>query len=185
MIDKKRIENAIREVLYAIGENPDREGLVETPSRVADMYAEIFAGLHANPKECTKIFYEPENSGLVMVKDIPFQSVCEHHLIPFIGKACIAYKPNGGRVLGLSKIARIIDVLSGRPQLQERLTAQLAETIMDIVNPKGVYVYVEAEHLCMTMRGVKKPGAKTVTTCIKGDISENDVSTVRGGGNYS
>ena len=181
MIDKKRIENAIREILYAIGENPERDGLLETPARVADMYAEIFAGLHVNPKECTKIFYEPENSGLVIVKDIPFQSVCEHHLIPFIGKTCIAYKPDNGRILGLSKIARIVDVISGRPQLQERLTSQLAETIMEIVNPKGVYVYVEAEHLCMTMRGVKKPGAKTVTTCTKGDIDENDISTTLGG----
>jgi len=180
MIDKKRIENAIREILYAIGENPERDGLLETPARVADMYAEIFAGLHVNPKECTKIFYEPENSGLVIVKDIPFQSVCEHHLIPFIGKTCIAYKPDSGRILGLSKIARIVDVISGRPQLQERLTSQLAETIMEIVNPKGVYVYVEAEHLCMTMRGVKKPGAKTVTTCTKGDIDENDISTTLG-----
>ncbi|MDR1992334.1 MAG: GTP cyclohydrolase I FolE [Nitrososphaerota archaeon] len=184
MIDKKRIENAIKEILYAIGENPEREGLIETPARVADMYAEIFAGLDANPKGCTKIFYEPENSGLVIVKDIPFQSICEHHLIPFIGKACIAYRPDSGRILGLSKIARIIDILSGRPQLQERLTAQIAETIMEIVDPKGVYVYVEAEHLCMTMRGVKKPGAKTVTTCTKGDINEIDIATVRGG-NYS
>jgi len=180
MIDKKRIENAVREILYAIGENPDREGLIETPSRVADMYAEIFAGLHTNPKECTKVFYEPENSGLVIVKDIPFQSVCEHHLIPFIGKTCIAYKPEDGRILGLSKVARIVDVLSGRPQLQERLTAQIAETIWEIVKPKGVYVYVEAEHLCMTMRGVKKPGARTVTTCARGDISEKDIPNCKG-----
>ncbi|MDR0797569.1 MAG: GTP cyclohydrolase I FolE [Nitrososphaerota archaeon] len=180
MVDKKRVENAVREILYAIGENPEREGLIETPARVADMYAEIFAGLHANPKECTKIFYEPENSGLVIVKDIPFQSVCEHHLIPFFGKTCIAYKPDGGRILGLSKIARIVDVLSGRPQLQERFTSQLAETINEIVSPRGVYVYVEAEHLCMTMRGVKKPGAKTVTTCTKGNIAETDISTALG-----
>jgi len=184
MIDKKRIENAVKEILYAIGEDPNREGLIETPTRVADMYAEIFAGLQTNPKGCTKIFYEPENSGLVVVKDIPFQSVCEHHLIPFIGKACIAYKPNGGRILGLSKVARILDILSGRPQVQERLTAQVAQTIIEIADPKGVYVYIEAEHLCMTMRGVKKPGAKTATTCIKGDIDERDIATVRGG-NYS
>jgi GTP cyclohydrolase I len=184
MIDKKRIENAVKEILFAIGEDPTREGLVETPARVADMYAEIFAGLHTNPKGCTKIFHESENSGLVVVKDIAFQSVCEHHLIPFIGKACIAYKPKDGRILGLSKAARILDILSARPQVQERLTAQVAQTIMEIVEPKGVYVYIEAEHLCMTMRGVKKPGAKTATTCIKGEISESDIATVRGG-NYS
>jgi GTP cyclohydrolase I len=181
MIDKKRIESAIKEILYAIGENPDREGLIETPSRVADMYAEIFAGLHVDPKNCIKIFHEPENSGLVVVKDIPFQSMCEHHLIPFIGKVCIAYKPDNGRILGLSKIARILDTLSGRPQLQERLTSQLTDAITEIIAPKGVYVYVEAEHLCMTMRGVKKPGAKTVTTCTKGDINSNDVAAVIGG----
>ncbi|MDR2700653.1 MAG: GTP cyclohydrolase I FolE [Nitrososphaerota archaeon] len=181
MIDKKRIEDAIREILYAIGENPGREGLIETPSRVADMYAEVFAGLHADPKDCVKIFYEPESSGFVVVKDVPFHSICEHHLVPFTGKACIAYRPDGGRILGLSKVARIIDIISGRPQLQERLTAQLAETILEIIAPKGVYVCVEAEHLCMTMRGVKKPGAKTVTTCIKGDISESDILAAQGG----
>jgi GTP cyclohydrolase I len=184
MIDKKRIENAVREILYAIGENPNREGLLETPTRVADMYAEIFSGLHTDPKCCIKIFHEPESSGLVAVKDISFQSICEHHLVPFTGKVCIAYKPDNGRILGLSKIARIIDILSGRPQLQERLTTQLAETIMEIIAPKGLYVYVEAEHLCMTMRGVKKPGAKTVTTCTKGDISDKDVLAIIGG-NYS
>ncbi|MCL1966208.1 MAG: GTP cyclohydrolase I FolE [Candidatus Bathyarchaeota archaeon] len=181
MIDKKRIESAVREILYAIGENPERDGLIETPSRVADMYVEIFAGLHVNPKECTKVFYEPDSSDLVVVKDIPFQSVCEHHLIPFIGKACIAYKPDGGRILGLSKVARLVDVLSRRPQVQERITSQLADIIMEFVNPRGVYVYVEAEHLCMTMRGVKKPGAKTVTTCTRGDIDEKDISAVLGG----
>lgn len=179
MIDKKRIENAVREILYAIGENPDREGLLETPSRVADMYAEIFTGLHLDPKGCAKIFYEPESNGLVAIKDIPFQSICEHHLVPFTGKVCIAYKPDSGRILGLSKIARVIDVLSGRPQLQERLTSQLAETITEMIAPKGLYIYVEAEHLCMTMRGVKKPGAKTVTTCAKGDICDSDILAIR------
>ncbi|MCL2740761.1 MAG: GTP cyclohydrolase I FolE [Oscillospiraceae bacterium] len=180
MVDKKRIEGAVREILIAIGEDPDREGLAETPCRVADMYGEILGGLTSDPMDDVRVFQEPGNDGLVIVRDIPFQSMCEHHLMPFFGKACIAYKPGGGRILGLSKVARMIDVLAGRPQLQERLTMQLADAVMEAAGPVGSYVRLEAEHLCMTMRGVRKPGSRTVTTCMRGGMGDADVSAVRG-----
>ncbi|MDD2534715.1 MAG: GTP cyclohydrolase I FolE [Eubacteriales bacterium] len=167
-MDLPRIERAVREILEAIGENPDREGLQETPARVARMYSEIFAGLHTPISESIKVFHEKDHDEMILVGDIPFHSMCEHHLLPFIGKAHVVYIPNEGRILGLSKIARIVDMMSKKPQLQERLTSQIADTIVEAVAPLGVAVVVEAEHLCMTMRGIKKPGSKTVTSALRG-----------------
>ena len=167
-MDKQRIENAVREILIAIGENPDREGLVETPARVARMYEEVFSGLEGSAKKHLKLFNEGKNDEMVIVKDIPLYSMCEHHLLPFIGKAHIAYIPSDGKVLGLSKLARIVDFYSKRPQLQERLTSQIADFLEENLNPKGVAVLIEAEHLCMTMRGIRAAGAVTRTSALRG-----------------
>ncbi|HOO25460.1 MAG TPA: GTP cyclohydrolase I FolE [Clostridiales bacterium] len=169
-MDLKRIENAVREILLAIGEDPDREGLVETPERVARMYAEIFAGLSNDPKKHLKIFSEENNEELVTVRDIPLFSMCEHHLIPFMGKAHIAYIPKDGKVIGLSKLARIVACFSKRPQLQERLTAQIADFIFEELKPQGVAVLIEAEHLCMTMRGARAAGSQTQTSALRGSM---------------
>ncbi len=173
MVDKDRIKAAIREILLAIGENPDRAGLIETPDRVARMYEEIFEGLHKEPIEHVKIFEEQNHEEMVLIKDIPLYSVCEHHLLPFMGHAHVAYLPRKGRVLGLSKVARIVDTIAKKPQLQERLTSEIADIIMEAVNPLGVAVVVEAEHLCMTMRGIKKPGATTLTSALRGLIKSD------------
>ncbi len=175
-IDYPRIERAIREILEAIGEDPDREGLVDTPARVARMYGEIFAGLHLDIRNSIRVFRELGNDEMILVGNIPLYSMCEHHLLPFIGKAHVVYIPQGGRIIGLSKIARIVDVLSKKPQLQERLTSQIADTLVDAVQPQGVAVIVEAEHLCMTMRGVRKPGSLTVTSALRG-ICKKDART--------
>ncbi len=169
-MDLKRIEAAVREILTAVGEDPDREGLKETPARVANMYAEIFAGLHDNADRHLKIFHEEKNEELVIVRDIPLFSMCEHHLIPFMGRAHIAYIPNDGRIIGLSKLARIVDCFSKRPQLQERLTAQIADFIYDGLKPHGVAVVIEAEHLCMTMRGARAAGSETQTSALRGSM---------------
>lgn len=170
MVDKERVKAAVREILFAIGDNPDREGLLETPDRVSRMYEEIFAGLHKDPKDDVKIFQEGNHEEMVLIKDIPLYSICEHHLLPFVGVAHVVYIPKKGKVMGLSKIARIVDTLAKKPQLQERLTSEIAEVVMDSMNPLGVAVVVEAEHLCMTMRGIKKPGSKTVTSALRGTI---------------
>lgn len=170
MVDKERVKAAVKEILFAIGENPDREGLVETPDRVARMYEEIFAGLHQDPKELVKVFQEENHEEMVMVKDIPLYSVCEHHLLPFVGVAHVVYIPKKGKIMGLSKLARIVDLLAKKPQLQERLSSEVANVIMETIDPLGVAVVVEAEHLCMTMRGIKKPGSKTVTSALRGII---------------
>lgn len=168
-MDKVRIENAVREILLAIGEDPDREGLLNTPKRIAKMYEEIFSGLTEDPEKHLEIFFQKEKyEELVLVKDIPFYSTCEHHLVPFVGKAHVAYIPKNGKLTGLSKLARVVETVSKRPQLQERLTATVADTIFRKLEPYGVIVVVEAEHMCMTMRGVKKPGAMTVTSAIRG-----------------
>jgi GTP cyclohydrolase I len=167
-MDLPRIERAVREILLAIGEDADREGLKETPQRVARMYSEIFAGLHEPIESVIKVFHEKDHDEMILVGDIPFYSMCEHHLLPFIGKAHVVYIPSNGRILGLSKIARIVDMMSKKPQLQERLTSQIADTIVEAVAPLGVAVVVEAEHLCMTMRGIKKPGSMTVTSALRG-----------------
>jgi GTP cyclohydrolase I len=168
-MDKKRVEAAVRELLYAVGENPEREGLLETPQRVANMYAEIFAGIEDDPKQYLKVFNEPQqHEELVIVRDIPLYSVCEHHLLPFVGKAHIAYLPKGGKIIGLSKFARIVDCFAKRPQVQERLTAQIADFLYENLEPYGVAVVIEAEHLCMTMRGARAAGAKTQTSALRG-----------------
>ncbi|MDR0550464.1 MAG: GTP cyclohydrolase I FolE [Spirochaetaceae bacterium] len=164
MIDKNRVQNAVRELLLAIGEDPDREGLKETPLRVARMYEEIFAGIGRNPADEIKLFREEGAGEMVIVRDIPFYSMCEHHLMPFFGRMDVVYIPKDNNVLGLSKIARIADTIARKPQLQERLTCEVAETIMNGANALGAAVVAEAEHLCMTMRGVRKPGSKTVTS---------------------
>lgn len=173
MIDKKKIEKAIKMILEAIGENPQRPGIRETPSRVAKMYEEIFAGIGKEVSKEVKILTEGNHDEMVLVKDIPLYSICEHHLTPFIGKAAVAYIPEGGRITGLSKIARVVDVLSRRPQVQERLTTQIAETLMKTLKPKGVIVIIQAEHLCMSMRGIKKPGSLAVTSAVRGIFREN------------
>ena len=168
-VDLTRIECAVREILIAIGEDPGRDGLAETPRRVAKMYSEIFSGLHQDPGDHLSVTFEAGHDEMVMVKDIPLYSVCEHHLIPWIGKAHVAYIPNNdGRITGLSKLARLVEGYSRRPQVQERLTTQVADAIEEVLQPRGVLVVVEAEHLCMSMRGVRKPGAKTVTSAVRG-----------------
>ncbi len=174
-MDKQRIEKAVREILIAVGENPDRPGLVETPARVARMYEEIFVGLEDDPKKHLKLFDEGSDE-MVIVKDIPLYSVCEHHLIPFIGKAHIAYIPSDGRIIGLSKLARIVDSFARRPQLQEKLTSQIADFLDQELQPIGVAVVVEAEHLCMTMRGARASGSRTLTSALRGYM-RNDAKT--------
>lgn len=174
-MDTERIENAVREILAAVGEDPDREGLKETPARVARMYEEIFSGLEDNPERYLKLFDEGGNE-MVIVRDIPMYSMCEHHLLPFIGKAHIAYIPSDGKVIGLSKLARIVDCFARRPQLQERLTKQIADFLYESLHPMGVAVVIEAEHLCMTMRGARASGAQTRTSALRG-IMRNDSKT--------
>jgi len=171
MIDKEKIENAVKDILEAIGENPDREGLKETPSRVARMYEEITAGYEMNPAEPLKKVFAQEGNSVVIEKDIAFSSTCEHHLMPFFGKVHIAYIANG-KVVGLSKLARVVDIFAKRLQLQERLTSQIADSIYDELGALGVMVAVEAEHTCMTARGVKKVGSKTVTYAVRGEVPE-------------
>jgi GTP cyclohydrolase I len=173
-MDKEKIERAVRDILEAIGEDPDREGLKDTPARIARMYEEIFSGLNENPKDHIKVYFQEEKyEELVLVKDIPFYSMCEHHLVPFFGKAHVAYLPKDGRLCGLSKLARIVESVAKRPQLQERITATVADTLMEALEPYGVVVVVEAEHMCMTMRGVKKPGSKTVTSAVRGFFNKD------------
>jgi GTP cyclohydrolase I len=168
-VDRPQIEAAVREILVAIGEDPDRDGLVDTPSRVARMYEEIFSGLRETPDHHLQVTFEAQHDEMVMVRDIALTSVCEHHLVPFIGKAHVAYIPNAdGRITGLSKLARLVDAFAKRPQVQERLTTQVADEIERTLEPKGVLVVIEAEHLCMSMRGVKKPGSTTVTSAVRG-----------------
>ena len=168
-IDQKRIQKAVREILEAIGEDPEREGLRDTPARIGRMYAEIFDGIHIDPRECLKKqFTEDEHNEMVIVRDIPFSSMCEHHMLPFVGKAHVAYIPQNGRITGLSKIARVVQGYSHRLQLQERLTSQVADALMDELEPMGVLVIIEAEHMCMSIRGVNKPGALTVTSAVRG-----------------
>ncbi|MDR1030109.1 MAG: GTP cyclohydrolase I FolE [Treponema sp.] len=168
MIDKKRIEKAIQEILKAIGDDPDREGLKETPARVARMYEEIFAGIDHDPAQEIKLFKEESLGDMVAMKDIPFYSMCEHHLMPFFGHIHVVYIPKNGNILGLSKIARIVDVLAKKPQLQERLTQEIGDVLMKGAEALGAAVVIEAEHLCMTMRGIRKPGAQTLTSDFRG-----------------
>jgi GTP cyclohydrolase I len=166
-LDRARVERAVREIIEAIGEDAGRESLVETPARVARMYEELFAGLRVDPREYLSVGFEEGHQEMVIVRDIPFYSLCEHHLLPFHGRAHVGYIPDG-RVVGLSKLARVVDAYAKRPQLQERLTGQVADCIMECLEPDGVAVVVEAEHLCMTMRGVKKPGSFVITSANRG-----------------
>jgi GTP cyclohydrolase I len=173
-VDQPRIERAVREILEAIGEDPDRDGLLDTPARVARMYAEVFAGLHDDPAAHLNVTFEAGHDEMVMVRDIPFYSSCEHHHVPFIGKAHVAYIPGAdGRITGLSKLARLVDSFAKRPQVQERLTGQVADELERALQPRGVLVVIEAEHLCMSMRGVRKPGSSTVTSAVRGQFRES------------
>ncbi len=175
-MDKEKIMQAVRDILIAVGENPDREGLKETPKRVANMYEEIFAGLNDDPKRHLKFFDEKSNDEMVVVRDIPFSSMCEHHLLPFVGKAHIAYIPSDNKIIGLSKLARIVDSFAKKPQVQERLTHDIADFLNESMSPKGVAVFIEAEHSCMTMRGAKAAGSKTQTSALRG-IMRTDART--------
>jgi GTP cyclohydrolase I len=171
--DEKRAENAVRELLIAVGENPDREGLRETPGRVARAYKEIFAGLWQNAEDVLTTTFDLGHDEMVLVKDIEVFSTCEHHLVPFHGVAHVGYIPSSnGKITGLSKLARLVDVYARRPQVQERLTTQIAESVMEILDPRGVIVVIECEHMCMTMRGVRKPGAKTITSAVRGQLRD-------------
>ncbi|WP_064457158.1 GTP cyclohydrolase I FolE [Streptomyces hygroscopicus] len=173
VFDEKRAENAIRELLIAVGEDPDREGLRETPGRVARAYKEIFAGLRQAPEDVLTTTFDLGHDEMVLVKDIEVMSSCEHHLVPFVGVAHVGYIPSlDGKITGLSKLARLVDVFARRPQVQERLTTQIADSLMRILEPRGVIVVVECEHMCMTMRGVRKPGAKTLTSAVRGQLRD-------------
>jgi GTP cyclohydrolase I len=166
-IDRERIKRAVREILIAVGEDPDREGLVETPRRIADAYAELFAGLLVDPKQYLRTTFDEPHHEMVVLRDIPFASLCEHHLLPFTGRAHVGYIPEG-RVVGLSKLARLVEGYARRPQVQERMTSEIADAIMDELRPDGCGVVIEAVHTCMTIRGVKKPGATMVTSAMRG-----------------
>jgi GTP cyclohydrolase IA len=168
-VDIERLEKAVREILVAIGEDPDRDGLVRTPRRVAEMYAEICSGLHENPARHLTVTFEANHDEMVLVRDIALYRACEHHLVPFHGHAHVAYIPNeDGRITGLSKLARLVDGFAKRPQVQERLTTQIADALVTALAPRGAFVMIEAEHLCMSMRGVRKPGTLTVTSAVRG-----------------
>lgn len=188
MNNHERIVNAVKEILDAVGEDTQREGLLETPERVARMYEEVFSGLHSDPKEHLKLFHDDDKNGeVVIVRDIPLYSMCEHHLLPFIGKCHIAYIPKDGTIIGLSKFARIVDCFARRPQVQERLTAQIADFLQENLQPMGVAVVIEAEHLCMTMRGVRAAGSSTQTSALRGVMrsdarTRNEVMTLLAGG---
>lgn len=172
-MEKKKIERAVREILEAIGEDPGRRDLLDTPRRVAEMYEEIFSGIGKKPEEELEVVLDQKHNEIILLKGIPIYTVCEHHLLPFVGRAHVAYIPKNGRVTGLSKLARVVDILSKRPQVQERLTTQIAEIIMSKLKPMGVMVIIEAEHMCMSMRGIRKPGAMTVTSAVRGIFKES------------
>jgi GTP cyclohydrolase I len=176
-VDIERVRAAVSEILIAIGEDPERDGLVNTPVRVAAMYEELFSGLHDDPARHLEVTFAAEHDEMVMVRDIPFASLCEHHLIPFLGRAHVAYIPaEDGRITGLSKLARLVDGFARRLQVQERMTTEIADAIATVLSPRGVLVVIEAEHLCMSMRGVKKPGTMTVTSAVRG-LFRSDVAT--------
>jgi GTP cyclohydrolase IA len=173
-VDLQRLENAVREILLAIGEDPDRDGLLRTPRRVAEMYAEICSGLHENPSRHLIVTFEANHDEMVLVRDIALYSICEHHLAPFHGRAHVAYIPgDDGRITGLSKLARLVDGFAKRPQVQERLTGQIADAIVEVLQPRGAFVMIEAEHLCMSMRGVRKPGTLTLTSAVRGSFKDS------------
>ena len=176
-IDRDRIAAAVTEILEAIGEDPQRDGLKETPRRLANMYAELFEGLYLDPVDEIDVVFDVGHDEMIMLRDIPLFSLCEHHLIPFIGKAHVAYIPNEqGQITGLSKLARVVDTLARRPQVQERLTTQIADAIGEALDPRGVLVVIEAEHLCMSMRGIRKPGSQTVTSAVRGQFRSSEAT---------
>ncbi|MBS3974590.1 MAG: GTP cyclohydrolase I FolE [Actinobacteria bacterium] len=173
-MNQGKIEQGVRLILEGIGEDPDREGLAQTPRRVAEMYAEVFSGLFDNPAEHLRIMFDEGHQEMVLVRDIPLYSMCEHHLTPFFGRAHVAYIPGkSGRICGLSKLARLVDSFARRPQVQERLTSQIVDTLVECLDPAGAIVVIEAEHLCMSMRGVNKPGAITTTSAVRGLLQSN------------
>ena len=174
MVDKNKIAKAVKDILEAIGENPARKDLLGTPGRVAEMYEEIFSGIRQDPQKELEVILDQKHDEIILLKGIPLYSVCEHHLLPFIGKAHIAYIPKQGRVTGLSKLVRVVDILAKRPQVQERLTTQIADMITSKLKPQGCMVIIEAEHLCMSMRGVRKPGVLTITSAVRGVFKENE-----------
>lgn len=174
-VNLQKIEEAVKMILEAVGEDVNREGLLDTPKRVSKMYEEMFSGIHEDPREFFSTVFHEEHEEMVLVKDIPFHSMCEHHLVPFYGKAHVAYIPRDGKVAGLSKLGRCVESVARRPQLQERITSTVADSIMEMLQPHGVYVMVEAEHMCMTMRGLKKPGSKTITTAARGNYENDEV----------
>jgi GTP cyclohydrolase I len=173
VVDEGKIQNAVKDILQAICEDTSREGLIGTPSRVAKMFAEVFSGLTMDPAEELQVMFSEEFKEMIMVKDIVFYSMCEHHLLPFFGKAHVIYIPQNGKITGISKLARVVEIYARRPQLQERLTNQIADLILERLDPKGVMVVIEAEHLCMSMRGVVKPGTSVVTTATRGVYTED------------
>lgn len=173
-MDKKRIEKAVKDILVAIGENPNRRDIKDTPARVAEMYEEILEGYKLDPEKELEVIFEKDHDEIILLKNIPFYSICEHHLAPFIGKAHVAYIPSNNRVTGLSKLARVVDIYAKRLQVQERITTDIADIIMKKLKPKGVMVIIEAEHMCMSMRGVKKPGVMTITSAVRGIFRKNE-----------
>ena len=176
-VDMEKIQEGVRLILEGVGEDPEREGLKKTPARVAKMYAECFAGLYENPAEFFETTFDEHHEEMVLVRDIPFYSMCEHHLAPFFGKAHVAYIPaKDGHICGLSKLARLVDTFAKRPQVQERLTSQVADTFIEQLHPQGVIVVIEAEHLCMSMRGIKKPGSRTTTSAVRGIFQRNQAT---------
>ena len=175
-MDREKIEQGVRLLLEGIGEDLEREGLQKTPNRVARMFEEIFCGLGRDPKKELSVCFSENHNEMILVKDIPLYSICEHHLVPFYGKAHVAYIPRQGKLTGLSKLARVVETLAKRPQLQERLTSQVADTINEVLNPQGVIVVIEAEHMCMTMRGIKKAGTKTMTSAVRGVFKTSEAT---------
>ncbi|MDP3790698.1 MAG: GTP cyclohydrolase I FolE [Candidatus Omnitrophota bacterium] len=173
-MDKKKIEKAVRDILVAVGENPARRDIKDTPRRVAEMYEEILEGYELDPEKELEVIFEKDHDEIILLKNIPFYSICEHHLAPFIGKAHVAYIPSNNRVTGLSKLARVVDIYAKRLQVQERITTDIADIIMKKLKPKGVMVIIEAEHMCMSMRGVKKPGVMTITSAVRGTFRRNE-----------
>jgi GTP cyclohydrolase I len=177
MFDEAKIKTAVASIIEAIGENPNRDGLVGTPERVAEMYAELFEGLEQDPGEELRVGFELGHREMVILRDIPFYSMCEHHLLPFYGVAHVGYIPNDeGRIVGISKLARVVEIIAKRPQIQEKMTTEIADTIMDAIKPDGVAVVIQAEHLCMIMRGIKKPGSNVITSAIRGTFKRRAAS---------
>ena len=174
MVDKRKIAKAVRDILEAIGENPAKKDLLGTPMRVAEMYEEIFSGIRQDPQKELEVVLDQKHEEIILLKGIPLYSVCEHHLLPFVGRAHVAYIPRQGRVTGLSKLARVVDILAKRPQVQERLTSQIADMITSKLKPQGCMVVIEAEHLCMSMRGIRKPGVLTITSAVRGIFKKNE-----------